>query len=288
MRVLVAGSTGYLGQRVVRELHSRGHGVRALARSDRGLANIRDCVDEVHFADATDRAALRNSCRGVDAVFSAIGLVGKSKRQTCWDVDYQGNVNILEEALVAGVSGFVYTSVIGAPVLEPLALVRAKRAFEDVLRRSGIPHTILRPNGYFSDMESYLAMARRGRGFVFGNPSASINPVDGADVALCAVDALEAGGERGDSDDTIEFGGPEVLTHEEILRSAFAALGEPATVTHLPRWSLQAGRTLFGRATPLRVHQLVEFPLAVLAEDLIAPTMGMRRISDHFAEAARR
>jgi len=32
VKVLVAGATGYLGQHVVRELHARGHQVRALVR----------------------------------------------------------------------------------------------------------------------------------------------------------------------------------------------------------------------------------------------------------------
>ena len=75
MKILVAGSTGYLGQHVVRELHARGHQVRALVRSPAKLDPVRDAVDETHQADATDPDALAGCCDGTDAVFSSIGLM---------------------------------------------------------------------------------------------------------------------------------------------------------------------------------------------------------------------
>lgn len=122
-------------------------------------------------------------CDGIDAVVSAVGLVGKGGRQTCWDVDYGANRNLLGEAGRAGVGRFVYTSVVRAPALEKLQLVRAKRAFEQDLRSSGMAHTILYPNGYFSDFDAYLDMARKGRVYLFGDGNFRINPIDGADVA---------------------------------------------------------------------------------------------------------
>lgn len=122
-------------------------------------------------------------CDGIDAVVSAVGLVGKGGRQTCWDVDYGANRNLLGGAGRAGVGRFVYTSVVRAPALEKLQLVRAKRAFERDLRGSGMAHTILYPNGYFSDFDAYLDMARKGRVYLFGDGNFRINPIDGADVA---------------------------------------------------------------------------------------------------------
>jgi len=43
-RILVAGSTGYLGGFVCRELEARGHFVRALARSPDKLGPLRDSL----------------------------------------------------------------------------------------------------------------------------------------------------------------------------------------------------------------------------------------------------
>jgi uncharacterized protein YbjT (DUF2867 family) len=91
-------------------------------------------------------------------------------------VDYAANRNLLEEAVRAGVGKFVYTSVVRGPALEKLQLVRAKRAFEAELRGSGMASTILLPNGYFSDFDAYLEMARNGRVYLFGDLSFRINP----------------------------------------------------------------------------------------------------------------
>jgi uncharacterized protein YbjT (DUF2867 family) len=280
MRVVVAGSTGYLGRHIVRNLKDRGHYVRALARDAARLEPVRDAVDEVFTADATDAKALAGSCESMDAVISSIGLVGKAGKQTCWDVDYGANRNLLHEATQAGVRTFVYTSVVRAPALEKLQLVRAKRAFEQELRGSAIAHTILLPNGYFSDFDAYLEMARKGRVYVFGDGTFRINPIDGTDVAAAAVDALDT--DTGE----VELGGPEILTHEEIAHQAFDAVGTPPRITHIPTWILTSSLVLLRRLTPLRVHGVLEFPLTVLTHDVISPMTGEQRLADHYKQAA--
>lgn len=280
MRVMVAGSTGYLGRHVVRELKDRGHFVRALARDAARLEQVRDAVDEVFTADATDAEALAGCSDGMDAVISSVGLVGKAGNKTSWDVDYAANRNLLEEAGRAGVGKFVYTSVVRVPALEKLQLVRAKRAFEAELRGSGMAHTILLPNGYFSDFDAYLEMAGNGRVYLFGDGSFRINPIDGADVAAAAVDALDADASE------VELGGPEVLTHEEIAQEAFRALGAPPRIRHIPTWVISSGLVLLRWVTPLRVHGVIEFPLTVLTHDVLSPTMGQHRLADHYQEAA--
>ena len=280
MRVFVAGSTGYLGRHIVRELKGRGHYVRALARDSARLEPVRDAVDDVFTADATDREALAGCCDGIDAVVSTIGLVGKGGGQTCWDVDYGANRNLLDEAARAGVGKFVYSSVVRAPALEKLQLVRAKRAFEQDLRGSGMAYTILFPNGFFSDFDAYLDMARKGRVYVFGDGGFRINPIDGADVAAAAADALTT--DTGE----VELGGPDVLTHEQIAQEAFSALGTTPRITHIPAGLLKSGLVLMRRLTPLRVHGSIEFPLTVLTHDVVSPATGQRHLAGHYRQAA--
>jgi uncharacterized protein YbjT (DUF2867 family) len=94
----LAGSTGYLGPHIVRELKDRGHYVRALARDPARLEPVRNAVDEVFTADATDQKALAGCCDSMDAVISSVGLLGKAGNKTSWDVDYAANRNLLEEA----------------------------------------------------------------------------------------------------------------------------------------------------------------------------------------------
>ncbi|MFC1415818.1 SDR family oxidoreductase [Streptacidiphilus cavernicola] len=279
MKVLVAGASGYLGQYVVRALQARGHQVRALARNRERLRLVVPALDEVVVADATDPSQLVGCCEGIDVVFSSIGLVGRRSGKTCWDVDYNANRNLLYEARRAGVGKFIYTSVVRSPGLEKVQLVRAKRAFEVELESSGLDFTILYPNGFFSDMTDFLAMARRGRVYLFGNGGFRINPIDGSDVAGAAADALTADIRH------LELGGPQLLTHERIAQEAFHAAGNPERITHIPAWALKAVLSLLRRTTPVRTYGPIEFPLTVLTQDVIAPACGHRELADYFRYA---
>ena len=73
--VLVAGATGDLGQRIVRELLRRNTAVRVLTRPGSGTAHGlyggEDRVD-IHEAAYTDRAGLASALSGVDTVISAV------------------------------------------------------------------------------------------------------------------------------------------------------------------------------------------------------------------------
>ena len=285
-RVLVAGATGYLGRYVTRAFHRRGASVRALARSSGKLVDLADVIDDRFIGEVTDAESLRGACEGIDVVFSSIGLT-RQGRLTFMDVDYQANRNLLDEALRCGVEKFVYISVLTVPGMEDLAVVRAKRKFLEDLRDCGIDHTVVCPNGYFSDMAEFLAMAARGRGYVFGDGSFRINPIHGADLAeLCVTAALEENLREESGSREIRAGGPDVLTHRQILELAFQALHRHPRITSVPRWIPRLITGVLRTFTPEWIYGPIEFFLTVLTRDLVAPAYGTHRLKDYFAELA--
>ena len=130
-------------------------------------------------------------CDGIDVLFSSIGITKQKDKVTFRDVDYQGNVNLLEAAQRAGVKKFVYVSVFNGPNLLHLDIVKAHEDFVEVLQTSGIDYAVLRPTGYFSDMTEFLEMAKKGRVYLIGRGSCRVNPIHGADLAVEFVHALE-------------------------------------------------------------------------------------------------
>jgi uncharacterized protein YbjT (DUF2867 family) len=278
-RVLVAGATGYLGGYVARELKERGHFVRALARSPARLEAIRDCLDEIVEAEVTRPETLANVCDGIDVVFSSVGITRQKDGMTFRDVDFQGNKNLLEAAIRAGVKKFVYVSVLNGRSLRHLDIVKAHEDFVDELRVSGIEFAVLRPTGYFSDMGEVLDMARRGRVWLFGSGKTRVNPIHGADLAVACADAV-AGAEG-----EIDVGGPEVLTWEQVAALAFGAVGKRARVTRIPErlmwWVIRLVR-LFNR------HQgeLLAFFTTMATTDVVAPSTGSHTLGDHFRRLA--
>jgi nucleoside-diphosphate-sugar epimerase len=68
MPIIVTGGTGYIGRSVVRELRRRTHVVRALARSDRAAATLRDLGAEPIPGELRDLDVLRRTVADATAV----------------------------------------------------------------------------------------------------------------------------------------------------------------------------------------------------------------------------
>jgi UDP-glucose 4-epimerase len=106
MRVLVSGSSGHLGEALVRTLSDLGFEVVGL--------DLLESPFTTHIGSITDRSLVRRSMSGVDAVFHAATLhkphVGTHSRQEFIDTNISGTLNLLEEAVAAKVEAFVYTS----------------------------------------------------------------------------------------------------------------------------------------------------------------------------------
>lgn len=106
MKVLVTGSAGHLGEALVRTLRETQHEVVGL--------DILKSPFTTHVASIADRARMRNCMTGVQAVFHAATLhkphVAIRSRQDFIDTNFTGTLNLLEEAVAAGVESFVFTS----------------------------------------------------------------------------------------------------------------------------------------------------------------------------------
>jgi UDP-glucose 4-epimerase len=106
MRVLVTGSSGHLGEALVRSLRELGHEVAGF--------DIRPGPTTTQVASITDRPTVVRSMIGVQTVFHAATLhkphVATHGRQEFVDTNITGNLHLLEEATRAGVASFIYTS----------------------------------------------------------------------------------------------------------------------------------------------------------------------------------
>jgi len=274
-RVLVAGATGYLGGFVAREFKARGYFVRALARSAAKLNDLWQATDEIIEAEVTQPATLDHVCEGIDVVFSSVGVTRQKDGLTFKDVDYQGNKNLLEAAIRAGVRKFVYVSAFNGPNLRHLDICAAHEDFVDDLKASGICYAVLRPTGYFSDMGEVLEMARKGRVWLIGSGENRVNPIHGADLAVACADAV-SGYEL-----EIDVGGPHTMTWNEAAALAFEVLDRPAKISHVPSWLMWAVVRLvklFNR------HQggLLAFFTTMATTDVVAPASGTHFLKEHF------
>jgi len=106
MKILVTGSAGHLGEAIVRTLRDTRHEVVGL--------DILHSDYTGRVGTITDRNFVKDCMKGVDTVLHTATLhkphVGTHSRQDFVDTNITGTLNLLEEAVAAGVSSFVFTS----------------------------------------------------------------------------------------------------------------------------------------------------------------------------------
>jgi UDP-glucose 4-epimerase len=110
MKILVTGSAGHLGEALMRTLHGSGH-------SAVGADRLRSPYTQ-RVGSLTDRAFVRECVRQADAVLHAATLhkphVATHSAQQFVDTNVSGTLHLLEEAALAGVRAFVFTSTTSA------------------------------------------------------------------------------------------------------------------------------------------------------------------------------
>ncbi len=275
-KILLAGSTGYLGVYIAKELQQRSYFFRAIARSPEKLEQNTIKANEILKAELTDPDSIRECCKDIDVVISTVGITRQKDGLTYMDVDYQANMNLLKEAKKSGVKKFIYVSVLNGEKLKNLKICDAKEMFVEQLKKSGIHYCIVRPNGFFSDMSEFFNMAKKGRIYLFGNGELRANPIHGEDLAVVCVDAIDR------PDKEIETGGPETLTQNEIASIAFGILGNKPKITHIPDWVRVTILKLVRLLTGSKVYGPVEFFMTVMAMDMLAPEYGKHMLKEYF------
>jgi dihydroflavonol-4-reductase len=120
MKILVTGSTGFIGSHLCRSLLAKGYHVRAFHRPGSPTQLIEDLPVEHAIGDITDASSLQNPMRGVQVVFHAAAKLGKSTPQETYAVTVGGTRNVLQAAMISGVHRVVHTSsvaALGVPVI---------------------------------------------------------------------------------------------------------------------------------------------------------------------------
>jgi UDP-glucose 4-epimerase len=106
MKVLVTGSSGHLGEALVRSLRNSGLEVVGI---DLSRSRFTDQVGSI-----TDRTFVRRCLAGIDGVIHSATLhkphIGSHSRLEFIETNVIGTLNLLEEAVAAGITRFVFTS----------------------------------------------------------------------------------------------------------------------------------------------------------------------------------
>lgn len=229
MKILVIGGTGTVGSRVVHELLARKAVVQVLTRSADKAKGLPAGAQGV-IGDLLDPGTVRSVFKGVDGVFM---LIAVSTTET-----HEG-IMAVNGMRMAGVKRVVYMSVHNLEQALHLPHFGSKLPVENVVKASGIPYTILRPNNFFQN--DYLFKDAMLKYHIYPQPigDLGLSRVDVRDIAEAAAIALTTHGHEGQTYNVV---GPQVHTGKSTAEVWSRALGKTVAYggNDLDAWEKQS------------------------------------------------
>jgi uncharacterized protein YbjT (DUF2867 family) len=196
MKVVVIGGSGLIGSKLVNNLRQLRHEVIAASPvsgvntiTGDGLAEalyradvVVDVANSPSFEDKAVMEFFQTSCR-----------------------------NILAAEAAAGVKHHVALSVVGTDRLQESGYFRAKQAQEDIIRKSGIPYTIVHSTQFFEFLSGIVASSTVGDKIHLS--LAEIQPISSDDVAAQLTEVVLGP----PANDVIEIAGPDLFSLPELV-----------------------------------------------------------------------
>jgi uncharacterized protein YbjT (DUF2867 family) len=218
--VTVFGGTGFLGRHAVRSLRSSGFVVRVASRhpdrtehGDRKIQSIR--------ADIRNPIAVEAALVNAWGVVNAVSLYVEHGSDTFHAIHVNAACTIAKAAREAGAERLIQVSGIGADTASPSLYVRKRAEGEQAVRSAFPGAVILRPAVMFGNdggfVTTVLDLMRKLPAYpLFGRGQTRLQPVSVDDVADGIARILT----RPEREPTLyEFGGPDVFTYEDFLRT---------------------------------------------------------------------
>ena len=233
-RILLLGSTGFVGRGVAHKILDTGHELRVLVRDPMKAAAFKVRGAQVVVGDALNPSAVTQAAQGTEHIISLVA-VRRNRPQSYLAVNVDGPRILGEAAMAAGVRSVVFVSAIGAKLDPHFKYFTSRWMGEQELAKTGVTGTILRfsfvlaeEGGLLNDFERALVGPFA---VIPGSGQAKMQPILREDAARCIVEAVAKPELLGK---IIELGGPEVVTYEAIFDWFLNARGIKKAKLRLP------------------------------------------------------
>jgi NADH dehydrogenase len=241
-RILLLGSTGFFGRGVAHKLIDNGHQLRVLVRDPMKAAAFKIRGAQVVVGDAVNAMAVTQAAQGVEHVISLVA-VRRNSPQSFLEVNVDGPRIMGEAAKAAGVKSVVLVSAIGARLDPNYKYLTSRWMGEQELAKTGVAGTILRFSFVLAEEGGVLDDFERAANFgpvmiIPGSGKAQLQPILREDAARCVIEAIAKPELLGT---TLELGGPEVVTYEEMFDWFIQARGIKKAKLKVPTMLLIPG-----------------------------------------------
>jgi uncharacterized protein YbjT (DUF2867 family) len=275
--IILFGSTGNLGKEIAKELVKQGYDLTIVVRNEAKAKSLSDITTKYIIADVCNKATLERIFDKQEIVISALGKSvspNDKSKSTFRDVDYSANTNILNEATKAGIKKFIYVSAFHAEKYLHLEYFKVHHDFSELLKKSGIDYSIIKPPAIFSAFIDMIEMSKKGQLVNIGKGDKKTNPIYEGDLAKITVDAIHT------QNNISEAGGKTIYTRRQLND-----IVQKEVNYHKKIWTIPLG--LFKATVPIiklfnkNTFDKFAFFIEVMQHDTIAPQLGTMTFEDY-------
>jgi len=209
MKIVVIGGTGLIGSKVVAKLRGLGHQVIA-ASPNTGINTITG-------------EGLAEAMTNTDIVIDLANSPSFEDKAVLEFFQTAGT-NLLAAETNAGVKHHLAVSIVGVDLMQDSGYMRAKKVQEDLIRKSGVPYTIIRSTQFFEFIKGIADQATDGNVVHISN--VQFQPIAAEDVSTFVAEAALMPPANG----IIEISGPERFPMPEFVTKYLNGVNDPRKV----------------------------------------------------------
>ncbi len=261
MKILITGSTGFIGLNLIEKLYKQGHEIRAIIRNPGKACLIENFASEIIQGDLKDPDSLKGVFSQVEICYHLSGLTKSPRISDFWENNYHASKNLINEAkrTAPGLRHFIMLSSLAAskPCSSPegtkenepekpvSSYGQSKLCSELYLKKAGINWTIIRPPIVYGprdrDVFAFFRMAKLGFIPIMGAKKrySIIYVEDLVDSLIRIMDQPAAYGR------IYNVGEPESYTFAEIAGAICRASGKKPLLIPVPEFMLYLTAPLY-------------------------------------------
>jgi uncharacterized protein YbjT (DUF2867 family) len=256
--ILVTGSTGFIGRHTVRQLMADGLPVRCLVQTRqlrRGLPwdAEADNAPQIIEGHILDDEAVFQAVTGAHTIIHLDSAMWWGRRRELERIEIAGTRNLLSIARSARVGRVITLSHLGAMQSSAYLLHSIKGQVEEAVRNSGLAFTIIRSGIAYGEDDAFInhiAMMLANNPFAYlmpGQGETILHPMYIADLVRVLTATLE---NMDTVDRTLEVGGAEYTTYEDLLYTVMRVTGIFRPVVSIAPYAMRLIANIYRRTFP--------------------------------------
>lgn len=276
-KVILFGATGNLGKEIAKELVNQGYELTVVVRDEQKAKALSHITSKYIVADVCKKSTIENIFANQDIIVSALGKSvspNDKSKPTFKQVDFDANKNILDEAIKTGIKKFIYISAFHAEKYLHLEYFKVHHDFSELLKKSGIDYSIVKPPAIFSAFIDMIAMAKKGQLVNIGQGDKKTNPIYEGDLAKITVDAIIK------QNSISEVGGKTIYTRKQLNEIVQNEINNTKKLKTIPLGLFKISLPII-KIFSKNTFDKFAFFIEVMQHDTIAPQLGTMTFEDY-------